>query len=151
MGVPTEKPKHKRNQMFAISGRGACAAITEYRIGLQADIGLDMDFGEPVQRCWIFQGQFTPPSPPPASDGDAATAKALQYHVLLALPDSSAVLGLPYDVGEAVLFSPDETPFDLTQRTVNAVQSPDGTIIQVTERSTTIITPYSRCVFLMNS
>jgi hypothetical protein len=129
---------HHHHKVFAATGRGASAAITEFRFGIQADIGLDMDFGEPVKKCWVFKGYF--------GANHSQRQNPPHYHILLGLPDSSALLSLPRDLSEAVMYGAEDTGFDLGCRTLDAMQRDDGTIIQVTEHSTVFITRSTRCV-----
>jgi hypothetical protein len=122
--------------MFAATGRGASASITEYRYGIQADIGLDMDFGETINKCWIFKGHL--------GRTEAMAEEPPYHHILLSLPDSSAVLSLPQDLSDAIMHSIEETGLD-ARRTLDAMQVGE-TIVQVTEHSTVLLSPLGRHV-----
>ncbi|CAK7273077.1 hypothetical protein SEPCBS119000_005460 [Sporothrix epigloea] len=42
------------DRVFGTSGRGVTGAITEFRYGMRADVGLEVDFPTPVKQSWIF-------------------------------------------------------------------------------------------------
>jgi hypothetical protein len=62
---------------------------------------------------------------------------------LLALPHSSIVLRFSESLDQVDMVPTDDTPFDLTSRTLHAVQVSD-TLIQVTETSVNVATPSGR-------
>ncbi|KAI5466573.1 mono-functional DNA-alkylating methyl methanesulfonate N-term-domain-containing protein [Mariannaea sp. PMI_226] len=112
------------DHIFCISGRGPNSTLTELRSGVEARIGLEFDFGRVVRQSWMF----------PVNVGNERG-----YYALLSLPDSSEVFHISGDLESADALVPDTSPFDMTSRTICAVQSEQGTIIQVTERFTTFI------------
>ncbi|CAM1511135.1 Fc.00g086480.m01.CDS01 [Cosmosporella sp. VM-42] len=95
----------KPDRIFCTSGRGPKSSVTELRWGIQARVGLDIDYDQPVRQSWMF---------PMEVHGDLAQ-------------------------GDAV--SSEAAPFDLDSRTIYAVQNEQGTIIQITETSTTLVAP----------
>lgn len=98
-------------------------------MGMQARIGLDMDFGEPPRQAWVF---------PDLRQRDGG------LHAIIALPYSSAVLRFSPDFREVGSEAVESTPFDLTARTICATQVASNMIIQVTEASITLVTPSQR-------
>lgn len=131
-------PKQAKQQiqgLYGTSGRGNKGAITEYRTGIRAAIGLDIEFGEPTQRCWALSS-YTLHSHG-LDDG---------LHILVGLIDSSALLHLTADLSEATMVEADVSPFDHTVRTLEVVQREDGVIIQVTETAVVVIGPSGRRV-----
>ncbi|OTB00057.1 hypothetical protein M426DRAFT_15804 [Hypoxylon sp. CI-4A] len=120
---------YQSNKIFACSGRGITGAITEFRYGIQARIGLDLTYSSNIKQCWAI-----PDFDETAEDG---------FFLLLALPNASAVLRLSRDLSEVSEKDDDATPYDLSSTTL-AVQETPGVVIQVTESSITIVTPTSR-------
>ncbi|KAK5998199.1 hypothetical protein PT974_00571 [Cladobotryum mycophilum] len=121
----------KPDSIFSASGRGLKGNITHWRWGVQARIGLDIEIGEPVRQAWAFTI-------------DHQGSRGL--YGLLALPHSSLVLRFSEDLGYVEPLSSENTPFDITSRTLHAIQVSE-TIIQVTETSISLIgsTESSRC------
>lgn len=100
-------------------------------MGMQARIGLDIDFGEPTSQAWMF-------SDIRLQDGS--------YYALIALPYSTTVLCFSQDFKEVRAESAETTPFDLAARTVFATLASNDMIIQVTEASITLVTSSQRYV-----
>ncbi|PHH83522.1 hypothetical protein CDD83_2975 [Cordyceps sp. RAO-2017] len=111
--------------LFTTSGRGSKGSVTQWRWGMQGRIGLDIDYGEPIRSSWTFV------SDSPGADGG--------LFVLLALPYSSAVLLFSEDMTQVRALTAQETPFDLTSRTLSACRSSHGIFIQVTETFITVV------------
>ncbi len=122
----------KPDRIFATSGKGINGAVTEYRHGVQAKIGLDTDYSTPIRRCWMF----------PAHLVDSASG----FHLLLSLPNSSTVLHFPQDLSQADEADLETVQYDLSSRTIEAAQVSDKFIIQVTENYLTFVTATQRCV-----
>ncbi|KAH8681028.1 mono-functional DNA-alkylating methyl methanesulfonate N-term-domain-containing protein [Xylariales sp. PMI_506] len=113
------------DRIFACSGRGKSGTIAEYRHGVEAKIGLQMDCGVPIRQCWAMH--------------HSGEGQGEGFHLLLALPNKSEVLYIRNDLTEAFLKSQDEVPYDLASSTLAALES-DDEVIQVTTSSITIIT-----------
>ncbi|OAA54805.1 thermotolerance protein [Niveomyces insectorum RCEF 264] len=114
----------KPDRIFATSGRGVTGAITEFRYGLRANIGLDIDFETPVKQSWIF----------PIQSDDAS----LGFHLLVSFVDRSAAFHLSRDLAQASELESEAAPYDLASQTVAAAQLPGGVVVQVTEHSLVI-------------
>ncbi|KAK7743196.1 hypothetical protein SLS53_004281 [Cytospora paraplurivora] len=115
------------DRIFAAAGRGSNASIVEYRHGLQANIGLEFDFGTVVRRCFML--------PANVSDTDYG------HHLLLSVPGGSALLHIPSDFLETFDVEQDQTPYDLSSPTLVATLLSRDTIIQVTESGIVFVGP----------
>lgn len=113
------------DRIFAASGRGVKGTITEYRNGIQANIGLDLDYDAAVRQSWIF----------PVSLNDSSHG----YHLLLSMPDRSVVLHLADDFSQADEQGADAVVYDLSSRTLAASQVSDQLIVQVTEHHVVLL------------
>lgn len=118
------------DRIFAVAGRGKNASIVEYRHGLQANIGVDFDFGTVVKRCFML--------PANVSDSDYG------HHLLLSVPGRSALLHIPSDFLETFDVDQHQTPYDLSSPTLVATMFPEGTIVQVTESGVVFVGPSTR-------
>ncbi|KPM34735.1 hypothetical protein AK830_g11834 [Neonectria ditissima] len=116
----------KPDRIFCTSGRGPKSSLTELRWGIQALIGLEFDYDQPVRQSWMFPVQVR---------GE------MGFYALLSLPHSSDVLHLSGDLTNASALAPDASPFDTACRTIHAVQNELKTIVQITEASITLVTP----------
>ncbi|KAF5025461.1 hypothetical protein F66182_2437 [Fusarium sp. NRRL 66182] len=110
----TQKP----DRVFCTSGRGPRSSLTELRWGIQARIGLEFEYDQPVRQSWMFQVEI---------EGERG------FYAILSLPHSSDVLHFPADLSNANALSPDACPFDTSSRTVSATQNGQKMIVQVTE------------------
>ncbi|KAL6920788.1 hypothetical protein FSST1_004814 [Fusarium sambucinum] len=119
--------KQKPDRIFCTSGRGPRSSLTELRWGIQARIGLEFDYDQPVRQSWMF---------PMEVQGEKG------FYAVLSLPHSSDVLHFPADLSNASALSSDACPFDTSSRTISAIQNSQGTIIQITETSTSFIAPF---------
>ncbi|KAL6858489.1 mono-functional DNA-alkylating methyl methanesulfonate N-term domain-containing protein [Trichoderma novae-zelandiae] len=122
----------KQDDIFSASGRGLTGSVVQWRWGIQARIGLDIETGEPIRQAWTFT---------------AHRSNERGLYGLLALPHSSVVLRFSESLDQVDAVPAEDTPFDLTSRTLHAIQVSDS-IIQVTERSINVATPTasSRCL-----
>ncbi|KAI1470467.1 mono-functional DNA-alkylating methyl methanesulfonate N-term-domain-containing protein [Daldinia caldariorum] len=116
----------QQDKIFACSGRGMSGAITEFRYGFQARIGLDLTYSSNIRQCWAISELSGA-----AEDG---------FYLILALPNESAVLHLTRDLAEASEKDHEATPYDLSSTTL-AVYEADGGVIQITTNYITIATP----------
>lgn len=139
---PTDKEKATRqaavgntirrpDRIFTASGRGMKGSVTELRWGIQARIGLEMDLDEPIRNSWMFPIEIS---------------GQLGFYTLLSMPHSSAVLHISGDLTQADALTSESVAFDTTSRTLCAIKNQAGLIVQVTENSTTIVTPLQRYV-----
>ncbi|KAI1457541.1 hypothetical protein F4805DRAFT_173087 [Annulohypoxylon moriforme] len=117
---------YQPDKVFACSGRGITGAVTQFRYGFQARIGLDLTYSSNVKQCWAIS-KF---------DGDMDDG----FFLLLALPSGSSVLHLSRDLSEVSEKDHDATPYDLTSTTL-AAQDADGVVVQVTTNYITVATP----------
>jgi len=113
------------DRVFAISGIGTNGAVTEYRQGMIASVGLDIDYQAMVRQCWIFPAKF-----------DDVTEG---FHLLLSLTDRTAVLHLSENLAEASEVDAGTVGYDLASRTIAARQISERTVVQVTETSLVVI------------
>ncbi|KXJ92342.1 mono-functional DNA-alkylating methyl methanesulfonate N-term-domain-containing protein [Microdochium bolleyi] len=114
----------RSDRLFACSGKGRSGVITEFRQGLQARIGLEMTYPTVVRQCYVVTS-----SHPMAHDS---------ILLLLALPDSSAVLRIPESGDESACeLSEVDVAWDLASRTLAFIEH-DETSIQVTTQSVTV-------------
>lgn len=118
----------KQDSIFSASCRGLKGSVVQWRWGIQARIGLDIETGEPIRQAWTF-----------------TTHHGIEtvLYGLLALPHSSIVLRFSESLDQVDMVPTEDTPFDLTSRTLHAVQVSD-TIVQVTETSINVATPRGR-------
>lgn len=123
---------YQQDRIFACSGRGKSGSITEFRHGLEASIGLEMDFEIPVKHCWPV------PLPDYLRHGG--------LHLLLSSPNKSDLLFISDDFGQAELMIQQSVPYDLSSSTLACLASDDITI-QVTTGALTIVTDDDKCVF----
>ena len=118
----------KQDDIFSASGRGLTGSVVQWRWGIQARIGLDIETGEPIRQAWTFTTH---------------QANERVLYGLLALPHSSVVLRFSESLDQVDAVPPEDTPFDLASRTLHAIQVEDS-IVQVTERSINVATPTAR-------
>lgn len=123
--LPWQEAKlRKPDRIFATCDAGRRGFITEYRYGLKASIGLDLEYGAGVKRAWLLSAT-APPSFP-------------CYLLLLSLPDSSAALCLSEDFSSAREPEADIVPFDLSSSTL-ALASYGPRTIQVTKQHIVVL------------
>ncbi|KAI0828438.1 hypothetical protein F5Y06DRAFT_290978 [Hypoxylon sp. FL0890] len=115
---------YQPDKIFACSGRGITGAITQFRYGLQARIGLDLTYSSNIKQCWAI------------SDFEDTEEG---FFLLLALPNGSTILHLFRDLSEASEKDHDAIPYDLTSTTLT-VQEADGVVVQITTNYITIAT-----------
>ena len=116
------------DRVFAISGIGTNGAVTEYRYGMTANVGLEIDYEAPVRQCWIFPARIGDPSEP----GDG-------FHLVLALPERTAILHLSEDLSQVSEADTDTIQYYLASRTVAAQQISEHVVIQVTEEFIAVV------------
>ncbi|KAJ9131153.1 Mono-functional DNA-alkylating methyl methanesulfonate domain protein [Pleurostoma richardsiae] len=124
----TERPETiyiAQDKVFATVGRGLTGTVAEYRYGLQASIGLDLDYLSPIKQAWLLPSDISS-----SEDG---------FHMLLSMPDRSTVLHLPADFSQADEPNPDTLPYDLRSRTLAAGKLSEQVIIQITEQTVVLI------------
>lgn len=119
--TPWQQAKvRKPDRIFAtceVSGKGA---ITEYRHGLKAHIGLDLDYGASVKQAWLV-----PSRDPLLHDG---------YLLILSTPESSTVLILSSDFSSAMPPATDTEPYDVSSPTLAFARHGQLTV-QITTRN----------------
>lgn len=108
----------KPDSIFTASGRGCKGSITQWRSGVQAKIGLDIESGEPNKQAWIF----------PVNEVGGSSLFGI-----LTLPHSSRVLQFAKDFSQVQEIEAEETSLDLSSRTLFATQQHGNSILQVTE------------------
>ncbi|KAK3368990.1 mono-functional DNA-alkylating methyl methanesulfonate N-term-domain-containing protein [Lasiosphaeria ovina] len=120
------------DRVFATSGRGKKGTVTEYRNGLRANIGLDLEYGAGVKEVWLF----------PSSHSGAPQ----DHHLLLSMPDCSIILNLSEDFAQASELEPGSTPYDLSSPTL-AVSHSDHFTVQITKQSIVLLAAGRRAQF----
>ncbi|CCC08169.1 unnamed protein product [Sordaria macrospora k-hell] len=108
-------------RIFAASGHGLTGCITEYRHGLKADIGLELEIGDGLKQAWLLNFSNT--------HG--------RYDLLWTTPIHSQVRELPEDFSDLTDPEPDQILYDLFSPTL-AVAQVNGVTVQVTTASITI-------------
>ncbi|TVY54244.1 hypothetical protein LCER1_G002307 [Lachnellula cervina] len=115
------------NKIYACAGKGSKGVITEFRYGLEAKLGLEMDYQIPIMEAWVLCPTFDS-----LDDDDDVSI------FLLSLGDHSAVLQLSGDARDIDNLEQEETKFDLRYRTLAASMHGSFTI-QVTEQTIVLI------------
>ncbi|RAL66115.1 hypothetical protein DID88_005786 [Monilinia fructigena] len=114
------------DSIFVCSGKGAQSSITELRSGIEAILGLDLEFHSAVTKAWILPSEVYSG----LVGGDD--------WVLLSLEDRSSILQISVDRTSAEELDPNHTQLDLKSRTIVAGVS-GNRAIQVTEQSIIIL------------
>ncbi|KAM0313888.1 hypothetical protein ACHAO8_005134 [Botrytis cinerea] len=114
------------DSIFVCSGKGALSSITELRSGIEAILGLDLEFHSAVTKAWVLNSETYSGS----AGGDD--------WVLLSLEDRSAILQISLDRTNAEELDPNHIPLDLMSRTI-AISFCGNRAIQVTERSIVVL------------
>jgi hypothetical protein len=127
-----DKKVSKPDRVFSTSGKGTKGAVTEYRYGLQAKIGLVYECGLGVKQAFVLPALAA-----------YSSSQSTGYDLLLSAPDRTRVLRLSEDLGEiSELQGEDDTVgYDISCRTVTAAVANDSAdvIVQVTERNVVLI------------
>jgi hypothetical protein len=118
-----ERTPSRPDRIFCTSGRGAKGTVTEYRYGLQASIGLDMECGLGVKQSWLL---------PSRSLGSST------FDLLLSVPGQTVAVHLTEDLSQADEAGPEMSSYDESSRTLAATTAGDVTI-QVTEKYIVIV------------
>ncbi|KAK1779117.1 mono-functional DNA-alkylating methyl methanesulfonate N-term-domain-containing protein [Copromyces sp. CBS 386.78] len=116
-------------RIFAASGHGLTGCITEYRHGLKADIGLELEIGDGVKQAWLLNFSNT--------HG--------RYDLLWTTPIHSQVRELPEDFSDLTDPEPDQVLYDLSSPTL-AVTQVNGVTVQVTTASITLFRNEARYI-----
>ncbi|QSZ34048.1 hypothetical protein DSL72_005628 [Monilinia vaccinii-corymbosi] len=114
------------DSIFVCNGKGAQSSITELRYGIEAILGLDIEFHSAVTKAWILPSEVYSG----LVGGDD--------WVLLSLEDRSAILQVPVDRTSAEELDPNNTQLNLGSRTI-VVGISGNRAIQVTEHSIIIL------------
>ncbi|KAI1172716.1 hypothetical protein F4777DRAFT_581671 [Nemania sp. FL0916] len=114
------------DRIFACSGRDMSGAIIELRYGIEAKIGLDLSYSSFIKKCWAI---------PSFSD-----TSERGFYLLLALPGTSAILHIPYDLSETPCEAEDTFGLDLLSTTLAFYVSKD-VVIQITATHAVILSP----------
>lgn len=120
------------DRVFGTSGRGVTGAVTEFRYGLRADVGLEVDYPVPVKQSWIFATR--------TEEYD------IEFQVLISLIDKSEAFYLSADLSQVGIHEEGATLYDLESRTLVAAQVSEDVIVQVTENCIVFSTPKTRYV-----
>jgi hypothetical protein len=111
------------DRIFCTSGRGAKGTVTEYRYGLQAKTGLEMECGLGVKQAWLLLSRSSGPK---------------TFDLLLSVPGQTVAVRLTEDLSQADETEPEASPYDESSRTLAAATERDMTI-QVTEKFIVIV------------
>ncbi|KAL2258992.1 hypothetical protein VTK26DRAFT_7490 [Humicola hyalothermophila] len=114
----------KPDRIFATCDGPGKGSITEYRYGLKANIGLDLEYGDGLKRAWLLPSQ------------DTQSGKG--YLLLLSMPDRSAALFLPHDFSSAKELDADTMPYGLASTTLALACSAHLTV-QVTKETVVLV------------
>ncbi|KAI0165679.1 hypothetical protein GGR57DRAFT_497155 [Xylariaceae sp. FL1272] len=127
--APADKAYDQRQtpeKAFICSGTGGSGSILEMRYGIQAKIGLDLEYPSPIRHGWVISKYEAIPE-----DG---------FWILLALPDHSTILQISHDFSEVSEKDTDTTGFDLSSVTL-AVHVATNFVVQVTTNCITVVSP----------
>jgi hypothetical protein len=128
--APWQQGKHRKpDRIFATCEGGSKGSITEYRYGLKANIGLDLEYGPGMRQAWLLR--FCDPG---SVDG---------YLLILSMPDSTAALLLPSDFSSATAPAAGMIPYDLSSTTLALAVSGHLTT-QVTRQNIVLVNPQQR-------
>ncbi|KAK5653859.1 hypothetical protein OQA88_7783 [Cercophora sp. LCS_1] len=116
----------KPDRVFATSGHGKKGSITEYRYGLTAGIGLDLDYGTDIKEAWLFA-----PKRLGSQEG---------FHLILSMPDCSGLLQISRDFSQAQEVTSDNSGYDLSSPTLALAHS-GSLLVQVTKESIALLGP----------
>ncbi|ORY64894.1 thermotolerance protein [Pseudomassariella vexata] len=111
------------DRIFACSGCGN-GSIIEFRYGLEAKVGMELDNELPIRQCWAL----------PAAGPNFQES----FHLLLALPNTSVILLVSGDLSTGSDLPQEIVPYDLSSSTLAAADL-GGVVVQVTTSSVTII------------
>ena len=103
-------------------GKGLKGAITEFRYGLEANLGLEMEYGTAIMQAWVL----------PANIGSVDEEDGSLF--LLSVGNCSALLHLSSDASNISELDEHSTKLDLRHRTIATTVQGD-TLLQVTEKS----------------
>lgn len=121
-----DDPVTRPDRVFACAGKSPNGSLAEFRIGLEAKLGLEISYDSQINNVWVLD---------PTPFDDELDDGCL---FLLALEDRSSILRLSDNATEISELGPDRTKFDLSSRTLSA-SSHGPYQIQVTEQSITFI------------
>lgn len=129
---PWQHIRHRKpNRIFATCENGGKGSITEYRYGLRANIGLDLEYGPGTKQAWLLH---------------ICDQSSLDGHILLlSMPDSTTALLLSKDFSSATAPAPGTIPYDLSSTTLALVTSGFSTI-QITRENIVLVNQYRRYV-----
>ncbi|KAI0185644.1 mono-functional DNA-alkylating methyl methanesulfonate N-term-domain-containing protein [Xylaria flabelliformis] len=128
---PIEKPQSQTlppEKIYVCSGRDKSGAIVEMRHGIEAKIGLDLLYSSPIKKCWVIPSFESTPE--------------AGFFILLALPETSALLHISHNLSEVSEKDQHTVNFDLLSTTL-AVHVSKDLVIQITAAHATIISPTS--------
>ena len=125
-------PLPRPDSIFTCVGKGSNGAITELRHGLEARIGLFMDYEQPITQAWPLSSLSF------SYDGESS-------HFLLSFVESSVVIRMSSDEASIEVVDSEDLGLDLIHRTIE-VLSQGVVTIQVTEQSIVIIDGVHRYV-----
>lgn len=117
--------------LYAATGRGVHGNLSAFRWGLQAKIGVDVDLESSIRQVWAYLATADPRG---------------SMYVVISLVGSTVLLEFPTDLDEIKALEQDETPLDLSSRTL-CVHQQEQTV-HVTEHFVTIISQGQRSVML---
>lgn len=126
-----ESALHLRpDRLFACSGRGKTGSIAEFRHGLEAKIGAEMDCRSPIKHCWQVS------RPDAVANGT--------FPLLASYPDKSEVFYIEENF-DITSMPQDAVPYDLSSSTLVVQELEAGRLVQVTNESLTVVASQDRC------
>ncbi|KAI1265782.1 hypothetical protein F5Y18DRAFT_46987 [Xylariaceae sp. FL1019] len=115
-------------KVYMCSGTGASGSILEMRYGIQAKIGLDLEYPSPIRHGWVISKYEAIPD-----DG---------FWILLALPEHSTLLEISHDFSEVSEKDTHTTGFDMSSVTL-AVHVATDFVVQVTTTGITVVSSHN--------
>lgn len=115
--------------IYAAAGRNKEGSIVEFRYGLQANIGIELNLDAVIRKCFMFQ--------------DNALDPESGYHLLLSAAGRTALIAFDSHFSERDIGDDgqDQMLFDLSSPTLIAAPVYEGIILQVTEANIVFVSP----------
>ncbi|KAL2887114.1 thermotolerance protein [Ceratocystis lukuohia] len=122
------------DRLFTTSGRGINGGITEHRVGIPANIGIEFDYTA-VREAWVL--------PQPFKVSSTSSQASTPLLMLLSQHDSSDVLLFSLDPDgqiEVQQLDSEDTFLDMTYQTLDASYDQHTNLCQITEKSIALYT-----------
>lgn len=112
------------DRVFTASGCGTKGSLAEYRYGLKAEIDLEFEYGPGVKNIWMFPCLYD--------------SRLQGAHLIISLPDTSTAIQFSDNFDDASDLDQSVVPYELSSTTL-ALEYTDSILIQITQRSVTLV------------